>query len=181
MRARIGALLFTVAVFAVASRATAASVDIAVLQQAPGSTSWNLQVTSFAGVGVAAISLVVSDSLSSFTPAPAFAGPPPICVTLHGVCSLAPVAPGFDLLNLSFSPSLPSGAPLLLGTFTSAASDALVQVLPADDVEGGTVFDALGAAIPDYSIRVVPAVPEPTAAALLLLAALGGLARRARL
>jgi len=181
MRARIGALLFTVAIFAFASSATAASVNIDVLQQAPGSTSWNLQVTSVAGVSVGAISLVVSDSLSSFTPAPAFAGPPPICVFLLGGCSLAPVAPGFDLLNLSFSPPLPSGAPLLLGTFTATAGDALVQVLPADDVEDGTVFDPLGAAIPDYSINVRSAVPEPTGPALLLLAALGSLAWRARL
>mgnify|MGYP003693590995 CR=1 FL=1 len=47
------------------------------------------------------------------------------------------------------------------------------RCLPADDVEDGTVLDPLGAAIPDYSINVRSAVPEPTGPARF--AALGSL------
>jgi hypothetical protein len=171
MRARIGALLLTCSIFASASRADAASVNIEVVQQAPGSTSWSLQVTSAPGVSVGGLALLVSDSLTSFTPAP-LGGPPPICVLVLGGCDLQPVGavPGFNLLSLSFTPALPSTfSPLLLGTFEAVSSTALVQVLPADVVMDGTVFDAQGLPIQDFSIRVVP---EPAASALLLLAAL---------
>ena len=171
MRARIGALLLACSVFALASQAEAAAVNIEILQQAPGSTNWTLQVTSVAGVSLGGLALLVSNSLTSFTPAP-LGGLPPICVLVLGGCDLQPVAtvPGFNLLDLSFTPFLPStGSPVLLGTFGAVSPTALVQVLPADDVMGGTVFDAQGFAIQDFSIRVVP---EPAAGGLLLLAGL---------
>ncbi len=176
MRARIGALLFAFGIFALASRGHAAAVNIDVLQQAPGSTLWNLQLSG-TGSSVGALSLLVSDSLTSFTPSPLL-GPPPICALgVGGGCGLDPVpaVPGFNLLNLTFTPPLFPGT-VLLGTFGAASSNALVQVLPADDIAGGTVFDANGNVIFDFSIRVVP---EPAAGALFALAAVG-LALRAR-
>ena len=175
MRARIGALLFAFGIFALASRGHAAAINIDVVQQAPGSTLWNLQLSG-TGLSVGALSLLVSDSLTSFTPSPVLV--PPICVlVVGGGCGLDPVPaiPGFNLLNLTFTPPLFPGL-VLLGTFGAASSNALVQVLPADDIAGGTVFDANGNVIFDFSIRVVP---EPAAGALFALAAVG-LALRAR-
>ena len=69
MRARIGALLFAFGIFALASRGHAAAINIDVVQQGPGSTLWNLQLSG-TGLSVGALSLRVSDSLTSFTPSP---------------------------------------------------------------------------------------------------------------
>ena len=74
--------------------------------------------------------------------------------------------PGFNLLNLTFTPPLFPGL-VLLGTFGAASPSSLVQVLPADDIAGGTVFDAQGNPLPDFSICVIP---EPASGALFALA-----------
>ena len=67
--------------------------------------------------------------------------------------------PGFNLLNLAFTPPLFPGL-VLLGTFRAASPSSLVQVLPADDIAGGTVFDAQGNPLPDFSICVIRSPPR---------------------
>ena len=166
MRARFLTLLLAmVAIFAAAS-ARAARVDIVLAQESPGSTNWDLRISAVPGTAISSLALLVSDNLTSYTPI--LGDFPPICAL--GFCG---GPPGFNLLDLAFTPPLSPSYPVLLGIFGSSVNTAgLVQVLPADDLAGGTVFDAQGAPIPDFSIRVVP---EPAAGALMLvgLSALG--------
>ena len=80
---------------------------------------------------------------------------------MGGGCGLDPVPaiPGFNLLNLTFTPPLFPGL-VLLGTFGAASSNALVQVLPADDIAGGTVFDANGNVISTSRSASSPSPPR---------------------
>jgi len=164
-------LSFLLLSFALASPVRAASVNIDVALT--GGTSWDLLLTTVGGQSVSGLSLVVSDSLESFTLNPAFAGPPTSCALGASGCELTPIGtmPGFNLLVLSFSPNfVGSGPSVLIGTFASSVNSAsLVQVLPADSLVGGTVFDGVGAPISDFAIHVVP---EPAAAALVSLTCL---------
>ena len=164
MRARITTLLLSLLVFVSASRAGAAAVDIT-LSLETGTTRWDLVLGSSLSKQVGGLFLVPSESLGSFTQLVGASNP---CVCLPG----DPVP-----LSLSFSPPLfvSTGPGVLVGYFSSSVNQAsLVQLLPGDDLAGGTVFDAFGAPILDYAIHIVP---EPVAAALLALAALA-LARR---
>src|SRR5258705_13333248 len=95
MRARILALTLLLASFAAASRASAAAYDFTV-SLVPGTTTWELRVSSLSYFNVpplAQVSLGVSDSLETFTSA---VGPPygAHCVECAPIY-LQPIAPGF--------------------------------------------------------------------------------------
>ncbi len=101
-------LLLVLGVFASASQARAATVDIVFTRSAPGSDTWFVDVNSLLGPSsVGGFGVLVSDSLGGFTPAISI--PPIGCVCLP---EPSPV-PGFHQFDFAIDGTLPGG--LLIG------------------------------------------------------------------
>ena len=166
-------LLLITAIFAAASSTKAAPIEITVSLQ-PGTTDWYLDLNTL--LPVTAIALVVPDAFESFT---SFLPPPPIGCGGGDCGPLHPLDGDFQLFALD--DEVPPGGLLgtgLLGRFSSQVTSG-VQVLPADDLYGGTVFgpqfDPYDATL--FSIHVVP---EPSVSGLLLLTLVGATLRLTR-
>ena len=112
-------LLVCLAIFASYSRAEAASVDLT-LAQVPGTTVWDLVMTSLTPVG--AVGVTVTTTLQTFTPVDGrIQGYP-------GSCALGSSAFCVPYLLLSFAPPILATSQTLLGYFNS--SDPSDEALP---------------------------------------------------
>jgi len=164
-------LLVCLAIFAAYSRAEAASVNLT-LAQVPGTTVWDLEMTSLTPVG--AVGVTVTSTLLTFTPVDGrIQGYP-------GSCALGSSAFCVPYLLLSFAPPILATSQTLLGYFNSSDPTDEALLSTADYFFGGTAFDATGAPL-DYSLSTIPnPVPEPALAGFVALGLLGALIRRRR-
>jgi hypothetical protein len=176
-------LLFALAIFATASQARAAAVDLVLWQvQFRDGTDWSFTVNVNSSLSVSAVAVETSSSLTGFT----FASSNPGISLPDSAFFLDPIGDGRNVLIINMV--VPSGPPLAgpftfgvpLGTFSSSGPPASVQLFPGDDFAGFTVLDQNFDLVSDWSITVVHIVPEPGVSALLLLAALAAASRAAR-
>jgi hypothetical protein len=167
--------LVALSLFAVASPASAAAVDIRV-SLVPGTTDWTLSVRTEPGVEFGRLELAVApfDSLH-LNPLP---GPPVICAYYLGGCpgEFLPLPNGLSSFYVvggfvtqdTTALLVPSGGEASLGTFRSQVTAAALVTVVAPQFSESAAFDVRGAPITSYSITVTP---EPTALIWLALGA----------
>ena len=159
-------VLLALSLFAAASPASAAAVDIGV-SLVPGTTDWTLSARTQPGVELGMLQLAVAPFSSlALNPLP---GPPVICAFYLGGCpgELTLLANGLSsffvvggfVTQTTTALLAPSGGEAILGTLRSQVTAAALVTVVAPEFSDSAAFDVHGAPIDSYSITVTP---EPT-------------------
>jgi len=153
------------------SAANAAQVDIFVTQTGPvGSANWDVTVTNNGSIAVSAIAFLVRglDVFAVNAANPGISGP-------DSSLTIDPLGDGQNYLQVNNVAGQPIAGPGLTALMGTLSGSGPVSIADSTELGSDTVFLLNGTTTTDFSLTLVPAVPEP-ATLIMLGLGLAGLA-----